>query len=79
MLSTSVGGLPEVIGKEENLYTKDDTDKFVKRILELMNDRKELDKDREFFYNRYRNLYTREIHVMRHVNLYRSICGKQTL
>lgn len=78
VLSTSVGGLPEVIGKEENLYTKDDTDKFVKRILELMNDRKELDKDREFFYNRYRNLYTREIHVMRHVNLYRSICGKQT-
>ncbi|MCR5604499.1 MAG: hypothetical protein K6G27_12490, partial [Lachnospiraceae bacterium] len=77
-LSTSVGGLPEVVGKDENLYTKDNTDKFVKRIMELMNNRKELDDDREFFYNRYRNLYTREIHVMRHVNLYRSICGKQT-
>jgi glycosyltransferase involved in cell wall biosynthesis len=75
VLSTSVGGLPEVVGKDENLYTKDNTDKFVKRIMELMNNRKELDDDREFFYNRYRNLYTREIHVMRHVNLYRNIRG----
>ena len=31
------------------------------------------DRDREFFYNRYRNLYTTENHVMRHVELYRRI------
>lgn len=73
VVSTSVGGLPEVIGKEDNLYTKEDPGKFVKRVITLMKNKEELDGDREFFYNRYRNLYTREIHVMRHVSLYNSI------
>ncbi|MCR5508349.1 MAG: glycosyltransferase family 4 protein [Lachnospiraceae bacterium] len=75
VVSTAVGGLPEVIGKEENLYTKDTVDKFVSRIKKLSEDRAELDADREFFYNRYRNLYTKENHVMRHVELYTKIAG----
>lgn len=73
VVSTAVGGLPEVIGREENLYTKDDPDKFVKRIKRLSLDGAELDNDREFFYNRYRNLYTTQNHIMRHVQLYREI------
>ncbi len=73
VVSTTVGGLPEVIGKEENLYSKDNVDKFVSRVKKLSEDRAELEKDREFFYNRYRNLYTTETHVMRHVELYRRI------
>ena len=77
VLSTSVGGLPEVVGKEENLYTKENTEKFVKRAIELMKNKEELDKDREFFYNRYRNLYTREIHVMRHINVYNQIINSK--
>lgn len=75
VVSTSAGGLPEVIGKEENLYTKDSMDKFVKRIKRLSMDADELERDRTFFYNRYRNLYTTEAHVMRHVELYRKIAG----
>ena len=77
VVSTSVGGLPEVIGKQENLYEKSSVDKFVKRVKRLSQDALELERDREFFYNRYRNLYTTENHVMRHVRLYRSILGDQ--
>ena len=73
VLSTSVGGLPEVIGKKENLYTKETVGDFVKRMKVLMEDREELNKDREFFYNRYRNCYTTEVHVLRHASLYRDI------
>ena len=73
VVSTSVGGLPEVIGKEENLYSKDTVDKFVTRVKRLSEDKAELERDREFFYNRYRNLYTTEAHVMRHVELYKKI------
>lgn len=73
VISTNVGGLPEVIGKEENLYTKKTVDKFAARVKRLREDPAELDKDREFFYNRYRNMYTTQTHVMRHVKLYRDI------
>ena len=73
VVSTNVGGLPEVIGKEENLYSKDNIERFVVRIDELSKNREELEGDREFFYNRYRNRYTTEVHIMRHVNLYNSI------
>lgn len=73
VVSTSVGGLPEVIGKEDNLYTKDSVEKFVKRVKRLSTDPEELERDRSFFYDRYRNLYTTQAHVMRHVMLYKSI------
>ena len=73
VVSTDVGGLPEVVGKKENLYTKKDISRFVERVKKLYEDRDELDRDREFFYNRYRNLYTTENHVMRHVRLYMDV------
>lgn len=70
VLSTSVGGLREVIGKEENLYTKDTVDKFTKRIEFLYENMEELDKDREFFYDRYKSNYTIEANVTKHLMLY---------
>ena len=73
VVSTSVGGLPEVVGKEENLYTKETVDKFVNRVKKLSEDKKELEADREFFYNRYRNLYTTQMHVLRHEKIYKGI------
>ena len=37
VLSTTVGGLKEVIGKEENLYTKETVDRFTDvEILNIM-------------------------------------------
>ncbi len=70
VVSTSVGGLTEVIGKEENLYTKDDLTKFTECIKRLYNDRKELEKDRDFFYERYRDNFTLDVHIKRHIRLY---------
>lgn len=78
VVSTDVGGLSEVVGKEENLYTKDNIKRFTDRVLRLAADREELDRDREFFYNRYRNLFTTENHVMRHVELYRRVLNGNT-
>ncbi len=75
VVSTNIGGLPEVIGKQENLYTKETVGKFVERVKKLSEDPDELEADREFFYNRYRNLYTTQAHVMRHVRLYMDILG----
>ena len=77
VVSTSVGGLPEVIGKKENLYTKETVSDFVDRVRTLKDNREELDKDREYFYNRYRNLYTTQTHVTRHAMLYRNILDKR--
>lgn len=76
VVSTSVGGLTEVIGKEENLYTKDTLDRFVNRVKELSDNKEELDKDREFFYKRYRDNYTIEANVTEHAALYNEILGK---
>ena len=57
VLSTSVGGLTEVIGREEDLYTKEDTDRFVQRIIALKDSPEILDDEREYFYQRYRDNY----------------------
>lgn len=76
VISTSVGGLKEVIGKDENLYTKDSIERFVNRTKFYYENREELDKDREFFFNRYKNNYTIEANVSKHVALYDEILGK---
>jgi len=73
VLSTTVGGLKEVIGKEENLYTKDTVNKFADRVRYLYDHRDILDEDREFFYNRYKNNYTIEANVTKHLALYDEI------
>ena len=73
LVSTPVGGLREVIGKEENLYTKEDLSVFTGRIAELDADREMLDREREFYYNRYKTLYTRDVNVARHMDVYGGI------
>ncbi|MDO4188081.1 MAG: glycosyltransferase family 4 protein [Lachnospiraceae bacterium] len=73
VLSTTAGGLREVIGKEENLYTKDSVSKFTDRIKTLYERPDELNADREFFYNRYKNNYTIDSNVSRHLALYEEI------
>ena len=74
--STAVGGLREVIGKEENLYGKDSLDKLADRVRFLINDKDELEKDREFFFNRFNNNFRRQIHYDKHKALYREILNK---
>ena len=76
VLSTPVGGLPEVIGKEEDLYTKDNLSKFVERVVALKNDPQLLDSEREYFYNRFKTLYTRDVNTIRHAEVYKEILEK---
>ena len=77
VLSTNVGGLPEVIGKKEDLYSKDHVERFVSRMKELQQNKDLLQQEREYFYERYRQNYTLDVHLNRHVELYRSILSKQ--
>ena len=76
VISTIAGGLPEVVNRDKNLYTKDaDGVKrlFAGRIRELFDKPGELADDREYFYKRYKENYTIEANVSRHIDLYREI------
>lgn len=73
VLSTAVGGLPEVIGREENLYDKEDLTGFTSRVKELGENKDQLREEGEFYYNRFKTLFTKEMNVYRHLELYREI------
>ncbi|MCR5747806.1 MAG: glycosyltransferase family 4 protein [Lachnospiraceae bacterium] len=75
VVSTSVGGLPEVIGLDENLYTKADINKGVRAVKRLIEDKEKLNEQREFFYNRYIERYTEEKYIERHITLYNELTG----
>jgi len=73
VLSTSVGGLPEVIGRKTDLYDKEDLKTFVERLKQLSQNKDLIEEEREYFYNRYKQLYTKEVNIVRHLDLYREI------
>ena len=73
VLSTSVGGLSEVIGRKSNLYDKKEPLKYVKMIQQYMDDEALLNSDREYFYNRFREQFTKERNVASHIELYKEI------
>ncbi len=73
VVSTTAGGLKEVVGKDENLYTRKELSRFTDRIKKLSSDRKELEADRDYFYERYKENYTLDTHVKKHISLYDSV------
>ena len=73
VVSTAVGGLPEVIGDEAYLYTKEDASKGIRLIRELAADPERLKASGEYFYQRYRTLYSEDIYIERHRRLYYEI------
>ena len=77
VVSTAVGGLPEVIGLQENLYTKDNINNGIKCIRELAENREKLEAQREYFYRRYLENYTEDKYIERHVKLYDEYAGKR--
>ncbi len=76
VMATAVGGLPEVVGKKEALYDKEDLSGAVGRIRHFSEDAEDLKKEQEFFLERFRSLYTGEKYVKRHKELYGRILGK---
>ena len=75
VLSTAVGGLPEVIGRDDDLYDMGDLKKPAQRILYLRAHKDEEDAERQMFYERYRNRFTIENNVEGHIRVYDEILG----
>lgn len=75
VLSTAVGGLPEVVGNTDDLYTVDDLAKLTRRVRELAESPGKESAEREALYRRYRENYTIERNVEGHIRLYKEILG----
>ena len=75
VLSTAVGGLPEVIGKQENLYDKEHLEILADRVRELLHNPAMMDAEREYYFDRFRTLYTRDVNTSRHEDVYTEILG----
>ena len=75
VLSTSVGGLSEVIGNKDDLYDIERPQKLAKRIKHLLEHPDEADSEREMFYRRYADNYTTDKNIEGHVRLYKEILG----
>jgi len=73
VISTRVGGLPEVIGKEEDLYTKETVDTCINRVKQFWSDRELLQEEKEFFYQRFHDHYTQSSCLNNHEMLYAQI------
>lgn len=73
VISTDVGGLSEVIGKNENLYTVETLDKAVDYIEKVDKDRSFLESEQEYFYNRFRDNFSQEKCLDDHLDIYRSL------
>ncbi len=76
VLSTEVGGLPEVIGDKDCLYTKEHPELAVRAAKRLYEDKDELQKKQEYFYKRYRDNFTEDAYLKKHIQVYRSILGE---
>ena len=77
VLSTPVGGLTEVIGKEDDLYEMKDLSRLAKRIEYLATHPDEAQKERDYFYLRYKENYTRDRNIKGHIEVYGSILDKR--
>lgn len=75
VLSTPVGGLPEVIGNKDDLYDMDNLQKLADRIRYFMDNADAAERERDMFYNRYSDNYTVDRNVEGHIKLYREILG----
>ncbi len=70
VMSTNVGGLPEVIGREENLYSMDDLSKLVSYVKKVSENKEMLSSEQEYFFKRYHELYTSGSYIKKHLQVY---------
>ena len=72
VIGTNVGGIPEVISKKENILEADST-KFLERIRFYDKNRKELEQDKEFFYQRYKKNFSLKANIDNYNKIYKEI------
>ncbi len=77
VMATAVGGLPEVVGKAEALYEKEQPEKVLSRLRVFTDSPEALREEQEFFLSRYRENYRSDRYVARHKELYGRILGKK--
>ncbi len=73
VMSTSVGGLPEVIGNTEDLYDMNDLSKLTERVKYLVATKEAFENEREYLYSRYKENYTVDKNISRHIDMYEEI------
>lgn len=76
VLSTAVGGLPEVIGNSRDLYDIEDLTTLTDRMKQLLCDPSQMEREREMFYSRYRDNYTIDRNIEGHIRVYEEILGR---
>ncbi|MCR5302870.1 MAG: glycosyltransferase family 4 protein [Lachnospiraceae bacterium] len=76
VLSTAVGGLPEVIGKKDDLYDMEDLGRLTDRIRQLLDDEDAMERERQMFYERYKDNYTEDKNIEGHIKVYEEILGR---
>lgn len=70
VVSTDVGGLREVIGKEENLYQENNLEPCIAYIKRLYVDKDKRKEDQEFFFHRYQTEYSQSKCLNDHLKIY---------
>ncbi len=70
IMSTNVGGLPEVIGREENLYSMDELDRLTDYVDRISRDKAFLREEQDYFFNRYHDRYTTDSYIRKHLEIY---------
>lgn len=70
LLSTRAGGLPEVIGREENLYDENSLSKVFDYLMRCDADREFLKREQEYFYSRYRESFSQDRCLKDHLAIY---------
>lgn len=73
VISTDVGGLSEVIGKKDNLYTKETMERAIMYIQRADEDRAFLASEQEYFYNRFKDNFSQERCIEDHLDIYRKL------
>lgn len=73
VIATRVGGLPEVVGLESNLYAENEYMKCVNKIVEYYNNRDILANDKEYFLSRFSNMFSLSAFSKNIVQIYESI------
>ncbi len=70
IMSTDVGGLPEVIGREDNLYSMERMEKLTDHVERISRDTEFLREEQEYFFNRYHERYTTDSYINKHLEIY---------